>query len=262
MKARRSLLLLLTLVLAVVGARGLWVWKAKRQYALNRQLIAALKNNDAKQALALVNRGADPNTRYNPPPAPTLTQLFNHLLHRSLVPANDSPTAFLMACGANWNVSSKDIKYGDDSPRNVSLIRAMLTHGGDSNTTDFQHWSALSIVVWSNNRYIAQLLLEHGANVNAQNLDGMTPLMFAVSSLDVGMIRLLLDHGANISIGDRWGATALHYAVAEDNAMNIARLLLAYKANPNQPDKHGLTPLNYAQQHHRLDIVALLRGKR
>ena len=100
MKRRRSLLLLFVLsALLLIAAGGLWLRQAKRQYALNRQLIDALVHGDFKQALALVNAGADPNTRSTPPPAPTFKLLLHQLLHRSPVPVNNSPTAFIMACG-------------------------------------------------------------------------------------------------------------------------------------------------------------------
>ncbi len=96
---RRSLLLLLLPVSLLMAGMGLWVRSQQRQYALNRQLIAALINNDRKQAFALANAGADPNTRFNTPPAPTLKLLLSQLLHRSSAPVDTTPTAFMFACG-------------------------------------------------------------------------------------------------------------------------------------------------------------------
>lgn len=70
---------LVSLVLA--GGISLWVLSYQRQEDLNRQLIAALLKRDPKQALAWVNEGADPHTPFKPPSPPSLTQLWNHLIH-------------------------------------------------------------------------------------------------------------------------------------------------------------------------------------
>ncbi len=43
MKSRRALLLSITVVLALCAACGVWLHRERQQYALNRQLIAALE---------------------------------------------------------------------------------------------------------------------------------------------------------------------------------------------------------------------------
>ncbi len=260
MKARRSLLLFLMLVLVFVGACSVWLWKANRQYALNRQLIAALKNNDTKQALVLVNAGADPNTRYNPPPVPTLQLLLNQLLRRSPVPADDSPTAFLMVCGTEWYEPNIVHAIGCKCPEDVTLVRLMLAHRAQCNTVDVYNRSSLYYAVMRNYPHVVQLLLEHGANVNAQDDYGMTPLMWAVLKADTSMTCLLLEHGANVSVEDSWGSTALYKAVLYNRSSSAIALLMAHGADPNRADEYGNTPLTIAQQHQRPNVVALLRG--
>ena len=84
---RKSLLVLLTLTAVAVSAvTGRYLYAAKRQYILNRQLIAALVNCDSRQARTLVDEGANPNTRLNPLPNPTLLSVINHLLHHDPAP--------------------------------------------------------------------------------------------------------------------------------------------------------------------------------
>src|SRR5579871_5569409 len=97
------LLTVLLLVTLVISGLGLWLRSAKRQYALNRQLIAALIHHDDQKALTLVEAGADPNACYKPSSAPSLLKLVKQVLHPSL--ASNSPTAFMIACGAPWNNS-------------------------------------------------------------------------------------------------------------------------------------------------------------
>src|SRR5262249_12244385 len=68
MKRPRSkrILVLCGLLVIVVGLPGLWVSHQKQQYARNRALIAAIQANDTPKALALLEQGADPNTREKP----------------------------------------------------------------------------------------------------------------------------------------------------------------------------------------------------
>ncbi len=226
---RRRWLLLPTLVLAVGGAGGAWVWKAQRQYAVNRQLIAALDRKDIGQALGLVNAGADPDTRYNPTPAPTLKSLMGQLLRHSPAPEEYSYTAFLLtdatACYASPVSWTANVQPLEDTP----LICAMLAHG---------------------------------ANIDQQDFEGDTLLMFAILRNDEELTRLLVEQGANVTLEDKKGYTPLYYAVYSGNKIPVLRLLLAHGADPTHLDTVGQTPLTAAQAAHRPDIVALLRGKR
>ena len=76
MNKRRFKRAVLLVGLLVVGTIGLWIWRLQGQEALNRQLIAALVNDDFQKALVLVNEGADPATRLRPMSAPSLRQLW------------------------------------------------------------------------------------------------------------------------------------------------------------------------------------------
>lgn len=262
MKARRSPLFFLILVLVGVGA--IWVWKAHQQEALDRQLIAALVNNDSQQAITLLNAGADPNARFYPTPTPPLKTLYRRLLRHSSVFVNHSPTALMYACGAGAYLQTSgrfDHYHGEDLP----LIDAMLAHGAKVNFGDSLHESAFYYAATEYRPHIAQLLLEHGANVNQKDSLGATPLMRVAYSNDTVMARLLLEHGANICLEDKQEQTALYYAVfAPSNAanMDVVRLLLAHGADPTPPNKFGATPLHLAQQRNRPDLVELLRGRR
>ena len=293
MKRRRLLSLSVLVVALLVGGCGLWVWQAKRQYALNRQLINALIQRDTRQALALVKRGADPNTRKDAPSPPTLPQLFLKLLHRSRPTANNSPTAFHIACGDDDFMPALENNSDVPRPDDVPLVQAMLLHGADMQATSGPHWSAVFVAVMYEHPNTAKVLLAHGANINAQDSEGGTPLMlavqggdsgttrlllarganvnvqdrygnaplgWAVSCLDADTIHLLLEHGANVAQADKWGTTALHVAARRSQDARVIGMLLAHGANPNVPDARGRTPLMVAQQMHRpLGIIAALR---
>ncbi len=261
---KRRLLFVSVLVVALlVSGCGLSVWQAKRQYTLNRQLVAALLNNDNKQAIALVNAGADPNTPYATPPAPSFKRLLNQLLHRSSPPPHNDLWAFLFVCGEGWELDNG--VFADHRTEDVYLVQSMLEYGADCKGVDSENHSALSWAALRSRIHLTQLLLEHGANVNQQDTSGNTPLMYAVRHFDVNMTRLLLEHGADVSLKNKWEVTALYDVVSEcrhphnHHNTDILHLLLAHGANPNQPSVDNGTPLWLAQSRGEADIVTLLQ---
>jgi ankyrin repeat protein len=279
-RRKLTLLTLCVLLAGLVGGTDIWFRAQRRHYALNRQLIAALAKSDTKTALALVNAGADPNTRYTPMPAPSLQMLWNELFHRPSPAARASygPTAFIMACGGAWQVRQNPVNMAYAAMTvqdNAPLVAAMIMHGADVNARDEQGWSPLACAVTDEYRLnTVRLLLEHGANANTKNLYGRTPLMRAAFTLverlrqhpkqeikDVQdqydtVARLLLQHGADINAQDQTGSTAFAYAVAGADE-NILRQMLAQGADPNLGRAH--TPLSFARHFKHPGIVALLK---
>lgn len=258
MKHHRILLLSSVVVALLVGGCGLWVWQAKQQYALNRELIAALVHNDTKQALVLVNAGADPNTRYATPPAPTLELLLNQLLRQSSLSQEDSPTAFLLACGAAAKLLEGGIRGQKHRPDNLELVQAMLAHGAIQHPHTAGDYIALHSAAMYNRVRVVELLLKRGASVNEQDNVGLTPLMGAVGLKHREMESLLLKHGADVNLADKAGETPLHFAINPDSDVEIIRQLLIHGADPTRPDKDGETPFDEAATYKRPDIVALL----
>jgi len=231
MKKRRLqrfvLLIEVGLLLAVIGA-PLFLSR-QRQHSLDRQLIAALKKNDTRHAMALLDEGADPNTPCSPLPAPTLEDLREYLICRYIVPdeARLTPTAFMIACGAVWD--------GEN-------FRAWQRRSNDP------HYDAPQLV---------QAMLQHGAKISG-NRFGLTPLHWAASCGHLKTVRVLLDHNADIDTQNWVGQTPLSLGVEAKASAATLRLLLERGANPNLP-RRGPTPLQLAQKNKRPDLVALLR---
>src|SRR5579871_2665399 len=168
-------------LLLIVGAISLWRHAEPRQDTLNRQLIAALVHGDNQEALALVRAGADPNTRYLPPP-PSVRQAGYIAASGTSSSTNYHPTAFMIACGAPWdqdNAISEALQY---NPGASTLVQAMLAHGANVNVQDESGLTPLFYAITdTDSRYdTLRLLLEHGADVNWKNWQGWTPLIYAV----------------------------------------------------------------------------------
>ena len=224
-RRRRATLLTLCLLLAgLTIACVLWVRAQQRQYVLNRRLIAVLVNEDDRQALALVNAGADPNTRYEATTAPTLSELVRKFFHRSPLPGNDSPTAFMMACGAAWlrNGQSTTGISSTDAPQ---LVQTMLSHGVDLTLKADGDWTPLDGALFADHKETVRLLLAKGTwNLNAQ--------------VDPGNL--------------------LSFTILYSHDKELVRQLLLHGANPNLTSPGRLTPLQFAKGFGDLDIVALL----
>jgi ankyrin repeat protein len=258
---RRQRYVLLTGIVLLVFAGGsfLWLQAEQRRYALNRHLIAVLVQGDDKQALALVEAGADPNTRYKPASVPSLSELVKQLLHRSAPPTNDSPTALSIACGVPWDDGAAAMRFQINRPDDTQLLQVMLAHGGNVHANE-EGWPLLTWVIYFHRLKTAAMLLKNGVNVNVRNKEGWTPLIaIAMDKPRPDAVRLLLDYGANVNVVDKMGFTALFNAVKFDAGKDIVHQLLTQGANPNVADMYGVTPLQLAQEDERSDIVALLK---
>jgi len=217
--------------------------------ALNRQLIAALVKSDKgrpygvscddREALALVNADADPNAPFEPPLAPSLGELWNYLVHRSPLPSNHSPTAFMIVCGAFVNDPSNPGIHvlGDGRMDSAPLVEVMIRHGANVEAKDENGWTALICAAGSHNVKTLDVLLEHGVDVNAKGYAASgSPLFWAVDSSD--------------------SPTA---SPDKHAAQKTVQRLLAHGADPNVPGRKGRTLLQIAQRYSRSDIVTLLK---
>jgi len=251
-------LLLLSGVLVSVGTWG----RARHQYSLDRQLIAALVKKDTALALSLVQQGADPNTHYRPLPPLSFREMWNSLIYRSPPPSNQSTTAFLMACGDYWT-------FGEDStwtqlPENPRLVETMLAHGAHVNDKD-EGVTPLEDAIYAEYTQTVPLLLARGADINVQHDPGYTMLCLAVSDESyVDRVERLLHYGAdpNLPNSDGDGNTPLQEAVVwsrkkDTISTKAIPLLLKHGANPNLLNKHGESAISLAAEKDRLDLVTL-----
>lgn len=216
-KRRRyhAVLLLGTVGLLIAGVGGLWLRLARRQEALNRQLIAALVKQDTAQAIGLVNAGADPNTLCEPLPPPSFRQLWNFFFRRTILRVNGGNTAFCLVCGSPLPGGGLRIGTVDDSPE---LVRSMIQHGALLNTHDAIGFTPLIWATCSDHPQTISVLLANGAEINAVDKFGDTALMRAATQrTSPRTMTLLLNHGANLDLSNKDGETALRLAQDDDS---------------------------------------------
>ena len=193
MKQRSVFVLLAIVLLAFFALCDAWLYVQRQQYDRNHNLIAALQHGDTPGALALVNAGADPNTRRNPLPVPTFRFLFNQILHHTPPPVNQSPTAFMVACGMDWYPEGNAPKVIEKVPEDVPLLQAMLSHGANVRAGTYENLQAVHFAATTGRLRTADLLLERGADINAQDASHKTPLMYAAFEPTGNMMRLKHD---------------------------------------------------------------------
>lgn len=173
-------LLLLGLTLASLQT----VRAETRQETLNRQLFEALMKQDAKQALILIKKGADPNAQeepWPPGPVPSSPEL-----------ATQSPPVKKH----RYSPLIRTIIISYDHP-NLSLIRAILLRGADVNVTDENENTPLICACDCNQPDIVRLLLKHHAEVNYVNKHMNTCAMsFAIFNRNQKIIKMLKKAGA------------------------------------------------------------------
>lgn len=273
------------------------IWAYNRQNTLNHQLLNALLLEDTRQAIALVEAGANPNT-LTPLPVSSVADLMHQLFHTSpVLPVSSRKTAFLCACGCNWYEYDHTPQIQSGDPAMLQLTQVMLLHGANVNAKD-ENGRTLLMWVASNGRTdIMHALLQHAADISLQSNRGQSALHYAVDKEQmeavkvlikysinkrsivnitnssgstvmmhasarglVNIMTLLLHNGASIDLQDNKGQTALHYAVVLERTEAV-RVLLKHHAKLHLKNRNGKTPLDLALQapHFPPEIIQLLK---
>jgi hypothetical protein len=294
---KRSLWILLTLILLPILASFIWYGRQIRQQRLDRALIEAIKKDDTKTAIALLDQGADANVTDRPEKPVTLPGLLSALWNRikGNPPPRDTkvyPSALLLPYSrpntaiANNALPRRGRGYPSPPKDNPELVKALLEHGANPYAADelgasllhkasgFNHIHTVQILLehhvdpdvkayWETTPLMraepdcARLLIAHGADVNAKDRNGSTPLMFPYNQK---YYPLLIDHKADINAQDKNGRTVLMCAVGSFRDAEMVRCLLRHGARVSQRDRGGRTALDYAHSRGDANILHLLEA--
>lgn len=108
-----------------------------------------------------------------------------------------------------------------------NIVRRLLDHGADVNTSDGIYGSALRAASETDHEIIVEILLDHGADVNASVAKHGTALQIASAKGHENIVKILLNHGADVKFRDAIYGSALQAASANGHE-NIVRLLREY----------------------------------
>lgn len=243
-RKRRLSLIVLCLLILFFTVPILLTWRLVRRTQRNQALIAAIKENNTRAALTLLEQGADADARDEP--HLKLLDMLWASLHPAHGPTGAAPTALQLLLGEGRQNIPDYVP-----PMNMPLLQALLVHGADANIKDPKGNDPLHLAVHYGysigaelqEKYAVELLLNHGAKINSKDEDEETVLMSMTDDRD--LTRLLLRHGADVHVRDNLGCTALHH-VAEFGSAKVAADLLKAGAEIDAKTAYGTTPLMLA----------------
>jgi len=176
----------------------LWA-QAAASPTMSPTLYQALSQNKSSVAEALINAGADPNSRD---------------FH------------------ARTPLHIATIAHGKGKQ---DLIRLLLAKGADPNARDDSGASPLDEAVWRGSVEKSVLLLDAGAEINTpETKTGTTPLNEAAFRGHRNLIKLLLARGANPGMRDHAGFLPAENAIRQHHP-EVLGILLEHESDPELP---------------------------
>jgi len=164
----------------------------------------AIKQDDAKTVLSLLQRGFDPNT---------LDPEARHGLIMAVAePSLKVAEVLIQASGINVNflnqANESALMYAA-LHGHLAAAKLLISKDADVNKTG---WTPLHYAATNGHVEIMQLLLENHAFVDAGSPNGSTPLMMAAQYGSPQAVKILLDEGAEPLQKNEQGLTALDFA--------------------------------------------------
>lgn len=272
MKKRRALTISFLVLVLLFGVASGLVMRGYWRKQAGRELIFAIKANDANRALDALRAHADPNVRDQGEEVFTLRTYLSELWlqMRGIKPApptlgsraialavhqgNAAITEALLARGArvagetyteeidipvggrHWVSYSSEVTMSlmEAAARhgNVAIIRALAKHGCDVNEVNKEHSTPL---FFANNAETVKALIACGADRAARDAEGRTALDYNIWAGDEDVADGLLDSG-------QYDPAAMQEAIAFGHIEPLKRMLaLGWKVDAL--DAHKATPL-------------------
>ncbi|MEP6754851.1 MAG: ankyrin repeat domain-containing protein [Chthonomonadales bacterium] len=191
-------------------------------------LFEYVQSNNTREALRLLDGGANPNTRQK-----------------------------------NWD-RDETVLDAACTRSNIAIVSKLLQKGADPNVLAMDGKAALFNAIYGRSEHkssdgfkIVQMLVSHGASVNCKDKESISPLTLASVYGHDDTVKLLIDHGAEVNWTSKFDSGAISNAASGGNT-KVIRLLLAAGADP---DKTGTTYdalINWARECDQKDVVAVL----
>jgi hypothetical protein len=178
-----------------------------------------IKQDEAAQVRALLNRGFDPNTS-DPAGNPGLMLAIKESAFKvAHVLLNHPQIKVEVRNAADENPLMLAALKGERE-----LCQLMIRKGADVNKPG---WAPLHYAATSGHLEVMQLLLDENAYIDAASPNNTTPLMMAAHYGTVAAVKLLLDAGADPMLKNDLGLTAIDFAHRANRAES-ASLIAAF----------------------------------
>lgn len=252
------------------------------QQELQEQLIAAVKQADAKAVKEAVKQGADVNStvaRQTPEFSFYLSrdrylnglaseneaaEVYIGAIHANAVQADAELISTLLKLGANLNAGDSQGKtalmYAVYEPEREAYAQELVQQGAKYTERDQNGNTVLHYAAYGGHTAGIRLALTAGTDLNRGNHDGITPLMAAAIAAPVDVLQSLLDLGADLQAEDKTGMNALHYAAGYGRRDKI-KWFLQQDASLMTQDEQGRSPLDLARLAGNNEAVVHFRRK-
>jgi ankyrin repeat protein len=263
---RTTFLSSLFVIASIAGA-----YAADTTVVRDMRLVQAVKTGDAKAAIALLDKRADPNGAEPDGTTP---------LHWAARNNDAALVERLIRAGADVKAANR---YGVTAialaceSGSAPIIERLIAAGVSANTTGPYGETALHTCAHAGRVDAAKALIRHGASVDAgESWRGQTPLMWAAAEGHAGMMRALIEAGADVNARstiiawerqrtseprDKWlppgGLTPLLFA-AREGCVECTAVLISAGADLDivDPDRH--TALILALVNGHFDVAGAL----
>ncbi len=239
---------------------------------MEQRIIQSVLNRQIKEVKALLQQGADPNTRNEKGD----TLLFLAIDKKSL-----PIVKLLVEHGADVHARGR---Y-HQTPliravwKNALTIVKYLLPLSDIEAEDKDGDTALIYAAEFNRLKIAKILIEHGAEINKRNRYQRTALHKAADRGYLEMVKLLIEHGADLYAKDKYGYTPYNDAVFQSHKevqryllkhmhplahaiiteqYDLAEQLIKQEKFINEPTPEGSYPIHWAVRKNHLKLLKLL----